>query len=171
MRERGFTLIELVIYIGIVGIILLTLGLSLINLLYGRVKVRVISEVLSNVRLVEYQLSSTARHAESININNSTFNSDPGVLSLNMVEVGVDPIVFSLTSDNGAMQVSQSGEDPILMTTNQVSVTDLKFHNLTGVGDAGVVQVEYTLQSVNPSGLKYYDYVASFQTTIRIPLD
>ena len=43
MNQRGFTLFELLIYVGIVGLILLTLGLSLINLLYGRVKVRAIS--------------------------------------------------------------------------------------------------------------------------------
>lgn len=171
MSQRGFTLFELIIYVGIVGLILITLGLSLINMLYGRVKTRVISEVLSNARLIEQQLSDVARDAEGINLPASVFDSDPGVLSFNMVASAVDPTIFSLTADNGNLQVSQAGENAVAITTDQVQVTNLEFHNLTGVGDTGVIQVEYTLQAFNPSGLRYYDYVASFQTTLRIPLD
>ncbi|MBI4713858.1 prepilin-type N-terminal cleavage/methylation domain-containing protein [Candidatus Uhrbacteria bacterium] len=171
MNERGFTLFELLIYVGIVGLILLTLGLSLINLLYGRVKVRAISEVLSNARIIEQQLSDAVRHAEGINVATSTFDSDPGVLSFNMVNAQADPTVFSLTSDNGSMQISEAGTANESITTDQILVTNLVFHNLTGAGDIGVVQVEYTLQTNNPSGLKYYDYAESFQTTLRIPLD
>ncbi len=171
MNQRGFTLFELLIYVGIVGLILLTLGLSLINLLYGRVKVRAISEVLSNARLIEQQLSDAARHAEGINVGASTFNSDPGVLSLNMENAQVDPTIFSLSSDNGILQVSEAGTQDVSITTNNVQVTNLVFHNLTGSGDMGVIQVEYTLQANNPANLIYYDYVASFQTTLRIPLD
>lgn len=130
-----------------------------------------ISEVLSNARLIEQQLSDAVRHAEGININASIFDSDPGVLSFNMVAQGVDPTVFSLTADNGVLQISEADGAQVSITTDQVSVTDLRFHNLTGAGDTGVVQVEYSLQANNPSGLKYYDYVASFQTTLRIPLD
>jgi len=170
-NKRGFTLFELIIYIGVVGLILMTLGLSLINMLYGRVKVRVISEVLSNARLVEQQLSSTARHAEGINVGSSTFGSDPGILSFDMVDSAKDPTVYSLTSNNGSLQVSEHAGENTLLTTNQIEVTNLVFTNVTGDGDKGVIKVEYTLQAKNSSGLKYYDYVASFQTTLRIPLD
>ena len=106
-----------------------------------------------------------------INVGASTFNSDPGVLSLNMENAQVDPTIFSLSSDNGILQVSEAGTQDVSITTNNVQVTNLVFHNLTGSGDMGVIQVEYTLQANNPANLIYYDYVASFQTTLRIPLD
>ena len=149
----------------------MTLGLSMINMLYGRVKVRVISEVLSNARLVEQQLSNTARHAEGINVGSSTFGADPGVLSFEMVDSSKDPTVYSLTSDNGTLQVSEDAGENTMLTTDQIAVTNLLFTNLTGDGDKGVIKVEYTLRAKNSSGLKYYDYGASFQTTLRIPLD
>ncbi len=169
--QRGFTLIETILYILIIGMILSTLGLFLNHLLQARAKTLASSDLITAARTIQDVLGHAARAAEGINTSTSTFGSDPGILSLNMVEVGVDPTVFSLTGADGQLQVSEAGGGNILLTTDEVAITNLVFTNLTGDDDTGIIQVQFTLEAVNTSGSAYFDYEQSFETTLRIPLD
>jgi len=170
-NQRGTTLIELLIYIGIVGILLTTVSVFLLNLLSIRVKTVAMSQVVGNAHLIQDRLSDAMRHAETINVGASTFGSDPGVLSLNMVDVADDPEVFSLTADNGQFQVNKGVAGNVLLSSDGVEVTNLVFEQLTSASDVGVVQVRFTLKTVNPSLNDLFHYEESFQTTLRIPLD
>ena len=169
--QRGFTLIETILYILIIGMILSTLGLFLNHLLQARAKTLASSDLITAARTIQDVLGHAARAAEGINTSTSTFGSDPGILSLNMVEVGVYPTVFSLTGADGQLQVSEAGGGNILLTTDEVAITNLVFTNLTGDDDTGIIQVQFTLEAVNTSGSAYFDYEQSFETTLRIPLD
>ena len=88
-----------------------------------------------------------------------------------MVDALVDPTVFSLTGNDGQFQMSEAGGNNVLLTTDNVQVTNLVFTNLTGVDDTGIIQVQFTLEEVNTPGSAYFDYEQTFQTTLRIPLD
>jgi len=169
--QRGVTLIELLIYITIVGVIMVTVVSFMMNLLTSRSKVSAVSEVLANARLMQDRLNDAARHAEGINVGSSTFGTDPGVLSLNMADTGVDPTVFSLTSDDGQFQINEAGGGNVLVSSNDVKITNLVFSNLTTVEDIGIIQVKFTVTAVNPSDSDLFDYAENFQTSLRIPLD
>ncbi len=169
--QRGFTLIETILYILIIGMILSTLGLFLNHLLQARAKTFASSDLITAARTIQDQLGHAARTAEGINTGASTFGTDPGVLSLNMVDAGVDPTIFSLTSNDGQFQMKEAAGSNVLLTTDDVHVTNLVFTNLTGVDDTGIIQVQFTLEEVNTSGSAYFDYEQTFQTTLRIPLD
>lgn len=171
MKLRGFTLIETILYILIIGMILSTLGLFLNHLLQARAKTLASSDLITAARTIQDQLSDAARRAEGINTGTSTFGTDPGVLSFNMVDVSVDPTVFSLTAADGQLRVSEAGGGSVLLTTDEVHITNLVFTNLTGVEDTGIIQVQFTLEAANTSGSAYFDYEQSFETTLRIPLD
>jgi type II secretory pathway pseudopilin PulG len=170
-NQRGSTFIELLLYITIVGVIMVTVSSFMMNLLTSRSKVTASSEVLASARLIQDRLSDAARHAEGMNTGSSTFGTDPGVLSLNMVASGVDPTVFSLTADDGQFQVSEAGGGNVALSTDAVQVTNLVFTNLTSVDDTGIIQVQFTIRALNASGSSLFDYEESFQTTLRIPLD
>jgi type II secretory pathway pseudopilin PulG len=169
--QRGTTLIELLIYIAIVGVIMITAASFLLNLMQSRSKTVAISDVLSNARLIQDRLHDAARHAEGINTGASTFGSDPGVLSLDMVDVGVDPTIFSLTADDGQAQINEAAGGNVTLSSDNVRVSNLLFTNLTSVNDTGIIQVQFTIEAINASGSSQYDYSESFQTTLRIPLD
>lgn len=168
---QGFTLIEMIIYIAVVAVLLTLLAGSVVNILRVRAKNQAASHVQYNARLMLDRLSEASRHAEAVNIGTSTFGSDPGVLSFDMVDLLDDPTVFSLTSDDGAFQVSIAGAAAEQVTTDDVSVTNFTLTNLTSTEDLGIIQVEFTVETVNASGSPLYDYAQSFQTALRIPLD
>lgn len=168
---KGFTLIETIIYIAVIGLIMGTLGLFMNTLLQARAKTQASSEVIAVARVIQDQLSLAARHAEGINVGSSTFGTDPGALSLDMVDVATDPTVFSLTAADGQFQKTQAGGGAMILTSDRVNVDSLIFNNLTGADDAGIIQVQFTLKAVNTSGSAYFDYEQAFQTTLRIPLN
>ncbi|MFA4922774.1 MAG: type II secretion system protein [Ignavibacteriaceae bacterium] len=169
--QRGFTLIETILYILIIGMILSTLGLFLNHLLQARAKTLASSDLITAARTIQDQLGHAARRAEGVNTGASTFGTDPGALSLNMVDALVDPTIFSLTANDGQFQMREAAGSTVLLTTDDVRVTNLVFTNLTGVDDTGIIQVQFTLEEVNTSGSAYFDYEQTFQTTLRIPLD
>lgn len=162
---------ETIIYVLIVGLLLGTFGMFITNLLQARAKTIAASDVITAARVIQDQLGVAARHAEGINVGASIFGSDPGVLSLDMVEASVDSTIFSLTGDNGQLQVREAGGAAQLLTSDDVAITDFVFTNLTGAEDIGIIQVQFTVEAVNPSGSPYFDYVETFETTLRIPLD
>lgn len=169
--QRGFTLIETILYILIIGLILSTLGLFMNHLIQARAKTLASSDLITAARTIQDQLSDAVRRAEGINTGTSTFTTDPGVLSLDMVDASLDPTVFSLTGDDGQLRVSEAGGGNVLLTTDEVHVTNFVFTNLTGAEDTGIIQVQFTLEAANTSGSAYFDYEQSFETTLRIPLD
>lgn len=170
-NKRGVTLLESVVYIAIVSAVLVAMAVWMIDLLRVRAKNQVVSEVQYNARLIQDRLSEAVRHAEGVNIGSSSFSVDPGVLSLDMVDLAADPTVFSLSQDDGLLQVSVAGGGETLITTDAIQVTNFVFTNLTSSEDLGIIQVEFTVKAVNDSGAPFYDYEESFQTAIRIPLD
>jgi len=169
-NQKGTTLVELVIYIGIVGMILTTVSMFLLNLLTTRAKTAAITETLANGRLVQERLTEAMRHASGIVVLDSEFGTDPGVLSLEMADLTLSPTIFSLNEDDGQVQVSEGGLPPVTLTTNDVHITDFQFQNLTSPEDVGIIQLQFTIEVDNPSLSPRFDYAQSFQTTARIPL-
>lgn len=169
--ERGFTLVEVTVYVAIVAGIMTTLVLFSLNLIQVRAKQRVIHNVEANAARIFERLADAARHAEGINTGASTFGADPGTLSVNMVTVGVDPTIFTLTANDGVFQANEGGAGNVAITTDDVSITNLTFTNLTSADDVGIIKVDFTVAAVNSSGNPLYSYDESFQTAIRIPLD
>jgi type II secretory pathway pseudopilin PulG len=170
-NQQGTTLVELIIYIGIVGMIMVTISSFLLNLLNARAKTVAISEVLAAGRLVQDRLTDAMRHAEGINTVISNFGSDQGVLSLDMVDGTLDPTIFSLTADDGSVQVQQGVGSNQALTPSNISITNFLITNLTTAEDVGIIQVQFTAKIADPGPSNAFDYEEDFQTTLRIPLD
>jgi type II secretory pathway pseudopilin PulG len=170
MNTKGFTLFESMLYIALMGVVLATLSSFVMQLMHARVKLEAKSEVLHAARLVEMRISDALRHANSINVGTSVFGSDPGVLSLEMQDPLKNPTIFRLNADNGRVEMSEHGGAYVALTSTRLSATNLVFQNLTSADDTGVVQVLFTLQTVNPTNIPYYHASTSFQSSYRIPL-
>lgn len=171
MKSNGFTLVELLLYITLTAVVFVMIISFIMTLMEVRTKVDVIGEVEHNARLVQDRLTDAMRHVEAVNTGTSTFGSDPGVLSLDMVDAAVDPTIFSLTADDGQLQVSEAGAAAATITTENVSVSNLVFTDLTSSEDRGIIQVQFTVTAINEEESPLFDYEESFQTTLRIPLD
>ena len=165
-NRNGFTYIEVILYVAIVGIFItgvVTFGWDIIGI---RVKSRVEQEVIDNVRTVVKRVSFEVRNASGIN------SASGSNLSLSNDDPVRDPTVFSLSGGRVLIGWGGSGDCPVsspcFLTSADVNVTGLAFTDLSDTGGKSAnVIFEVSAQSV-VSGQKDWWYQMSEQSAAEV---
>lgn len=157
-KNPGFTLVELLLYVGISSAILLATSIFLSVLLESRVKNQTISEVEQQGVQVMQLITQTVRNADLINI--PTIGASGASLSVNNSLASTTPTVFDLSG--GVIRIKEGTNAVINLTNSKVTVSNLSFFNLSRTSTPGVVKIIFTLSSVNPSGRNEYSFSKTF---------
>jgi hypothetical protein len=148
----GFTLIEFLIYMGIVVFVMATLTLSGINIIAGRSSVIMMGEINKNVNFSLGRITYLIRNAESINYAGG--NS----LSLEMSSPVENPTEIYL--EDGSILISRGGYEGRL-TTETVEITALNFEEF----ENNAARIEMTIIFKKPPGKQEDSIERSFQVT------
>ncbi len=105
--SRGFTLIETIIYIAILGMIASAFIFFSVSVSNSRDKTYVVQEVQANARMALELISQKIRSANGVNLESSIFESNPGRLSLSMASSSLNPTIIDLSRDNGNLRIIQ----------------------------------------------------------------
>jgi len=152
--KKGFTLIELVIYVTTFAIVTTLVTLFVFSLIRVQTKIRIIKEVSeSTTRAMELMLWEV-RNAEDIYLSTSSFNNHPGQLSLVANQNTPDGenityLDFYLDQDD-LLCMKREDNNPEPLVSNNIKVTNLVFTHLT-VDEVESVQIELSA-IYNPSG-------------------
>ncbi len=167
-KKRGFTLIETLIYVAIIGMVVASFVVFVMSISDLRNKAYVISEVQANCRTTLDIISQKIRAATGINTVLSTFESDPGVLSLSMADSAKNPTVINLDQDDGILQITEGIAGPIAITSDEIRITNLVFTNLTSMSKRGNIKIEITAAFNNAGTDIEYNYLQSLQTAVNL---
>ncbi len=167
MGEKGFTLIETIIYVAITGLVLAGFVVFAFSISGSRDKSYVISEVGANSRMALDVISQRIRNAKEVNVS-SIFDSDPGVLSLEMADPSKNPTIINLNQNDGVLQIVEGTTAPAAVTSDEVKITNLVFNNLTSGSERENIRVILTVEFNNLSGDVDYNYSQSFQTAVSL---
>lgn len=137
--RASFTLIEMILYIGMSAIIIVALLRVMITITTTREKAQTVSSVQQELRFVMDRITASARNAVDINIAGSTFGSDNGVLSLSMSGASLNPTVFTLTANRITVKEGLAAAQSL--TSSGVLIDRLRFANLSANGTNGTVKV------------------------------
>lgn len=160
-KQKGFTLVEFMIYIGIFSVMAISiLGLAG-TILQPKVKVMVINEVEKQGAQVIQQVTQTIRNAEGINSPSRT--NTAASLSLDVVDVADDPTVFDLSS--GIFQITEGLAASVPLTSDRVVVSGLQFKNVTRPKGYGSIKFQFTIDYYNPAGINDFEYSKTFYAT------
>lgn len=163
-QQAGYTLIELLLYVAMIGILL-----SAVTYFFGaaaeaRVKNQTVMEVDSQGTYVMDYIAETVHNATSISA--PTIGTSGSSLTL-VVPVGsLSPTVFNVAS--GAMQVKEGTGAAATLTSDDIQITSFTVKNLSRSGTTGIVQVSFTLSRVNASNRSEYDYSRTFTTSVGV---
>lgn len=127
--NKGFTLIEVLIYTALVGIILTSVVLSTQVALQIRGKTRAELLLQENVRFAMTRITSIIRTADGI-IAPEDIGIPTNILTLDVTETAQDPTTFTLT--DGVITITEGTLAPIALTDNAVKITELSFLRLNG---------------------------------------
>ncbi len=162
--KRGITLIETLLYVAIISILFTAFTFLLLTFLRARIKNQVISNIDQQSVLVIHEITQAIRNAETI--TSPAVGSPSSTLILDALSVGVDPTRFDVA--NGVLRIQEGAGSAVALTNNRVEVTDLTFSNLTAGSSPGIIQIELTLSSANPSGRNEYEYTKTATTSAAL---
>ncbi len=155
---KGFTLIEMVLYIGISAVILSALG-TMISMSYQiRAKQLIISEVEQQGTEITQIINQTIRNSSSITTPIATASGSS--LTLVFADVTKNPTVFDLSGT--ALFINEGGTGVVALSNSKVQISDLSFSNLSRASTPGTVKFNFTVSYVNPNNYPQYNYSQTF---------
>ena len=145
MKNKGFTLIEMVIYIALFSIIMGGVVVTVFQLSQsgGATTSKIIIQEEINFVLKKFDWVLTG--ADSGSIDTGT----PGELTLNNTSISPQPIVIRFSADD--IEIEMDG-DTYLLATENVEVEDLEF---TYDADTKIFTAEFIISGITANFSKY----------------
>ena len=156
--RKGFTLVELLLYISCAGVMLTTVALFLSLVLKTRVHSQVIAEVDGQGQQIVTIVSQLLRNATQITL--PAAQGSGTTLGFTVPDGAKSPTIFSLVG--GALTLKEGNGATVALTNNRVTVSAVNFRNLSRPVTPGTARLEFTLTYINPTGRSEYSYAQSF---------
>ena len=163
-NQKGYTLIELLLYVAIAGSLLLAVTLFMGLSTDARVKNQSIAEVNQQGVAAMNLITQTVRNADSI--TSPAAAATGAQLTVSVPTASLSPTVFSLSGTT--MQIKEGTAAAIPITNNKVEISSLTVKNLTRASTPGTVQISFIVSRVNSTGRNEYSYQKTFTSTASI---
>lgn len=156
--EEAFTLIELMIYIGILGAVLVFSSGFFWNITLGYIKENSREELQQNARFVFSKITQEIREANSV--ISPLVGEEVDFLELANIEEGV---ISFRKNEQGSLLMTKGGQS-FEMTSSRVIVRDLKFTHSQG----GIIKIVIDFTILNPSNMQEYNSSLSLNTSAAL---
>ena len=161
-EKQGFTLIETIMYIAIIGVVMsgfIAFGLSVSA---SRGKTYVVQEVQSNARVALSIISRQIRQASDVSSPVESASSSELVLNM----PGADPdITFNVV--DGIIYLTEGVSDPIPLVSSKVLISNFQFTNLATAGDKDSIKIEFSIEFRNAVSIEY-SFKENYHTAVTL---
>ena len=155
---RGFTLIEMLIYMGLLSIFLVVLVDVFIATLNVRIEAAAVAGVEQDGRFIISRLSYDITRASSITTPASLGASG----STLTIVISGSTYTYSVVSGN--LQVVINGSETINLNSSETTISGLTFLRIGNVGGKDTIQIQFTTTSSNLK--KSGSETRTFKTTV-----
>ena len=162
--KKGFTIIEVLIYIAIATMLLFSLSSFIISVIDLRERAKVVGEIEQQGARIMDTITYSLRKADLINSPTPGNFSDN--LSLIMTDPTKNPTVFNLSGQT--LQITQGFTSPENLNNDSILVENLRFNNLSYPDTPGVVQIQFTLKYNYLNSRSVIDYQKTFQSSASL---
>lgn len=163
-KQAGYTLIELLLYVALIGV-LLTAVVGFFTLMAdARVKNQTINEVNDQGVFAMESITQSLRNAT--NITSPAVGTNGAQLTIVVPTAAASPTIFNLSGTT--LQIKEGTSAAVALTNSKVQVTAFSVKNLSRASTPGIAQVSMTIARVNGSGRNEYDYSKTFTTSVAI---
>lgn len=165
--RKGFSLVEAIIYVAILGTIATVLVQFLLQLITTREHYVSSSSLSADARLALETIEREVRQADSISVANSTFNADPGVLEIATSDAQTNPTVIQLDADDGRLQIKKGAGSFTYLTSSDVRVTNLVFSYNTVTSSHENIQMIATFDALYGAGVEAPQFSVTSSASVR----
>lgn len=146
--NNGFSLVEIILYISLLSLLLLTVLGIWQNLIDVEVRLRLEQQVQDNSRFAIENFTHSIHGSDGI--QSPAPGATSSVLQLSMLASEDDPILFDEV--DGIIEITKGITGPFPVTQDSVEVSDLVFTNLTAsTSTPGSVRVQFLMTAVQPT--------------------
>ena len=162
---RGFTLLETLLFIGASSIIVLIIAGLLNLILVAQTKQTIISEIEETGTRALTIISTTVQDASSV--ASPTIGQSSTSLTL-IRRAGVDtPTVLEIASST--LQLREGVQPASALHSSRIAPSQLAVVNFSPTTSTpGIVDIRFTLSSINPSSRPEYEYSRTFQSSFSL---
>lgn len=166
-NKQGMTLVEIIIYVAILGFVSTAFITMSINMLSLKSKSISQQEISSTLRLLSQKINYEIKNAKSISSTTATS------LTLILADSSRSPTVFDLNNGNLRMAFGNSGSCPIsnpcILNSNLINISNFSVTNLSS-GDSQTQNIKYTITGnyKNISGRAEFDASGSINDSIEV---
>jgi Tfp pilus assembly protein FimT len=158
-NKKGFTLVEMILYVSVCSILLLTISTYLSFLLGARIRSQAITEVNQQGFRAMNLVALTVRNGRSIEV--PVVGATTTTLSLTTKDALLNPTVFDVAS--GTLRIREGAGQPVPLTNSRVVISNLFFQNLSSTSSAErIMRISFTLDYKNLSGKDEYAFTKTF---------
>jgi type II secretory pathway pseudopilin PulG len=158
-NKKGFTLVEMILYVSVCSILLLTISTYLSFLLGARIRSQAITEVNQQGFRAMNLVALTVRNGRSIEV--PVVGATTTTLSLTTKDALLNPTVFDVAS--GTLRIREGAGQPVPLTNSRVVISNLFFQNLSSTSSAErIIRISFTLDYKNLSGKDEYAFTKTF---------
>lgn len=163
--QKGFTLIEALVYVALVSGILVAATSFAWNIVNNRTTVFTTQEVEQNGRFIMQKISRIFQEANQINA--PSIGAFDSTVEVEMDNGGTEVITIT---QNGPKIEYQYNADPVVeLNSDLVEVSNLKFTNFSSAsGRTRNIGISFTLSHLNPAARREWSYSENFSTTIEL---
>ena len=170
---KGYTLIEFVIYIGIVIIVLLSSLSFAWTIIQDQTKIQLYSEVNYNGSFVLEKIEYYINRAKDFEDN--IYNTNPGTIDLDFEStpnILIDSYSKEITLGNRTVNITKlrltEGTNPAIdLTTDKMDVTNFTINDYSTT-NAQNIGIELTISSINPDNVQMYAAEKSWTSSATI---
>lgn len=161
----GFTLIEMLLYVSISAVLLLSVTVLFQSLLDARVKNQAVAEVEQQGLQVMQIINQTVRNAAYI----QSPATGTSAATLSVATSTASQTVFDVAADT--LRITEGVATPVSLTNAYVEASGFSAFNLSTSTSPGTVRVEFTLTHVNTEGQNRNDVSRVFtgSASLRSP--
>lgn len=159
MMNKAFSLLEVILYVAITSVIVVSLTLFSLKMVEARGEGQMGREVLVNAGFflsnIVYEIHDAAT------VNTGTFGSHPGSLTLNL-DGGGTTTFDTATQTVGSRTIRYLQVDGVQVTSDYANITNFVFNDLTRNTERSNIQIEMTVESLDGT------YSTDVQTSISL---
>lgn len=160
-NDQGFTLVEMIIYIAIMGIVISSFMAYSLSISGVRNKNYAAATVQANGRSALSIMTKKIHEAQAV-LTPTASTSDPA-LSLDMP--GVSPNITFFVTD-GVLHMVEAGVATSTITDSRTHISQLLFTNLAASDDRANVRIEMTIGYNVPASDAAFGYTKSYRTAV-----
>lgn len=165
-KGAGFTLIETLVYIGILIIIVTVIFSFLIWSVRSATKVKIIKETSDSARRAMEVMIYETKEARAVYVPTST-STQLSLKTLHYLPGGEDITYIDFYICGTQLCLKKESQNPIALTSDNVEVSNLVFNRVV-TGQVPSVQIELRIDYKNPSGRPEYQTSIDLKSTVSL---